>query len=98
MTPLSFKVQYDFLAFVANSFSVSEEDWLSETDLSDPPSSFRMFSLLLKELIFIFYNSVYLNLRRENNKEKSNSGEFSFSQLNQGQELQCILYVKLTLP
>ena len=44
-----------FLAFIASSFRVTEEDWLSETDLSGPPSFFCMFSLLLKELIFIFF-------------------------------------------
>ena len=33
---------------------VTEEDCLSETDLSGPPSFFWMLSLLLKELIFIF--------------------------------------------
>ena len=41
------------LAFIASSFRVTEEDWLSETDLYVPPSFFWMFSLLLKELLFI---------------------------------------------
>ena len=27
-----------FLAFIASPFRVTEEDWLSETDLSGPPS------------------------------------------------------------
>ena len=43
-----------FLAFIASSLRVTEEDWLSEADLSGPSSFFWMFSLLLKELIFIF--------------------------------------------
>ena len=43
-----------FLAFIASSFRVTKEDWLSKTDLSGPPSFFLMFSLLLKELIFLF--------------------------------------------
>ena len=42
------------LAFIASSLNVTQEDWLSETDLSGPPSVFWMFSLLLKVLIFIF--------------------------------------------
>ena len=46
---------YDFLAFIASSFRVTEEDWLSETDLCCPRSFFWMFSLLFKELIFIIY-------------------------------------------
>ena len=47
-----------FLAFIASSFRGTEEDWLSETDLSGPPSSFRMFSLPLMELVFIFLFAV----------------------------------------
>ena len=54
MTPLLKLEIAVFLAFIASSFRVTEEDWLSETDLSGPPSFFWMFSLLLKELIFIF--------------------------------------------
>ena len=48
------------MAFIASSFRVTEEDWLSETDLSGPHSFFWMFLLLLKELIiiFLFINSV----------------------------------------
>ena len=42
------------MAFTASSFRFTEEDWLSETDLSDPHSFFLMFLLLLKELIIIF--------------------------------------------
>ena len=45
--------------FRENQFAGSrgEDFWraLSETDLSGPPSFFWMFSLLLKELIFIFF-------------------------------------------
>ena len=50
-----------FLAFIASSFRVTEEDCLSETDLSGPPSFFSMFSLFLKELIFIFLFEIELN-------------------------------------
>ena len=42
-----------FLAFVAGSFRVAGENYLFERDLSGPPSSFRMLSLLSSELIFI---------------------------------------------
>ena len=42
------------MAFTACSFRVTEEDWLSETDLSGPHTFFWMFLLLLKELIIIF--------------------------------------------
>ena len=42
------------MAFTASSFRVTEEDWLSETDLTGPHSFFWMFLLLLKELIIIF--------------------------------------------
>ena len=42
------------MAFTASSFRVTEEDWLSETDLSGPRSFFWKFLLLLKELIIIF--------------------------------------------
>ena len=42
------------MAFTASSFRVTEEDWLSETDLSGPHSFFGIFLLLLKELIIIF--------------------------------------------
>ena len=52
---MTLKLPYDCLAFIASSFRVTEEDRLSETDLSGPPSFFLMFSLLFKELIFIFY-------------------------------------------
>ena len=45
---------WENLAYIASSFRVTEEDRLSEIDLSGPPSLFWMFSLLLKELIFIF--------------------------------------------
>ena len=41
------------MAFTASSFRVTEEDWLSETDLSGPHFFFWMFLLLLKELIII---------------------------------------------
>ena len=37
------------MAFIASSFSVTEDNSLFETDLSGPPS----FVLLLKELTFI---------------------------------------------
>ena len=42
------------LAFVASSFMVTEENVLLEMDLSGPFVFIRMFSLLLKELAFIF--------------------------------------------
>ena len=41
-----------FVAFIASSSRVTEEDCFSETNLSDPTSFFKMLSLLLKELIF----------------------------------------------
>ena len=36
-------------------FNFTEENLFFETDLSGPPSFFRIFSLLLKELTCIFY-------------------------------------------
>ena len=48
------KLMHACLAFIASTFRVTEENLLLETDLSGPPSSFLMFSLLLKELIYIF--------------------------------------------
>ena len=48
------KLQYIIMALSASSFWVTEEDWLSETDLSDPHSFFWVFLLLLKELIITF--------------------------------------------
>ena len=40
------KLEYDFLAFIVSSVRVTEEDWLSETDLSGPPYFFWVFSQL----------------------------------------------------
>ena len=37
---------YDFLAFIASSFRVTEEDLLSETDLSGPLSFFECFTAI----------------------------------------------------
>ena len=42
------------MAFSVSSVRVTEEDWLSETDLSGPHYFFWTFLLLLKELIIIF--------------------------------------------
>ena len=43
------------LAFIASSLRVTEEHLFFETVQSGPYSSFECFSLLLKELTFIFY-------------------------------------------
>ena len=42
------------LSFVASLFRVTEENWLFEKGLSDPASFLWMFSMLLKELNFVF--------------------------------------------
>ena len=42
------------LALIASPFRLTTENKLLETYLSDQPSFFWMFSLLLKDLIFIF--------------------------------------------
>ena len=54
-TIVIFALLYDLLAFIASSFRVAEENWLSKIDLSGPPSFFWNVLLLLKELIFTFY-------------------------------------------
>ena len=53
------------LAFIASYLRVTNENLLFETDLSRPLPFFLMFSLLLKELIFIFLfsRSGFRNLR-----------------------------------
>ena len=48
------KLQYDFLAFIASSFRVTEEDGFSKTDLSGPPSFFWLFALRNSFLCFIW--------------------------------------------
>ena len=53
------KLQYTIMAFSASSFRATEEDWLSETDLSGPHSFLWMFLLLLKELISIFLSALF---------------------------------------
>ena len=49
------ELQYIYLAFIASSFRVTEDNLLLETDLFGTPSFLLMFSLLLKELMFIFF-------------------------------------------
>ena len=43
-----------FLAFIASSFSVTEEDLLSETDLSGPHSFLNVFTALKGTHLYIF--------------------------------------------
>ena len=43
------------LVFITSSFRVTDENCLFEAVQSGPPSFFWIFSLLLKELTFIFY-------------------------------------------
>ena len=58
---LKLEIQYGFMAFIASLFRVTEEDCLSETDLSVPPS-FSNVLLVLKELIFIYIFFVHTSL------------------------------------
>ena len=51
-------LHYISLAFIASSFRGTEYNLLFETGLSGPPSFFRMFSLFIKNLIFIFLFTV----------------------------------------
>ena len=46
--------------FIDSSLRFSDEKLLFKTDLFDPPSFFRMFSLLLMKLIFFLFLFIYL--------------------------------------
>ena len=68
------KLQYTIMAFSASSFRVTEEDWLSEKDLSGPHTFFSMFLLLLKEThnyIFIWTQIDYKACITETSPYKS---------------------------